>query len=174
MRKPIEEFFWWKAFVAFNRGLLLFCCLSAVGTIFASVLLRYVFKSDLYGLEEIVTLATMWLYFMGGVDGSYEDSHIDADVLSLAIKSEKTKRILKIIIKAICLIVSIFFCKMGHRLFELGGHCGWRDTDPTDSHAAVPYAPFRCVYSHGILQCLSSDQCDFGQNPPETRCGKSK
>ena len=113
MRKPIEEFFWWKAFVAFNRGLLLFCCLIAVGTIFASVLMRYVFKSNLYGLEEIVTLATMWLYFMGGVDGSYEDSHIDADVLSLAIKSEKVKRVLKIIIKAVCLVVSIVFAKWG-------------------------------------------------------------
>lgn len=113
MRKPIEEFFWWKAFVAFNRGLLLFCCVISVGTIVASVLMRYVFKSDLYGLEEIITLATMWLYFMGGVDGSYEDSHIDADVMSLIIKSDKTKRILKIFIKVVCLGVSIVFAKWG-------------------------------------------------------------
>lgn len=113
MRKPIEEFFLWKAFVAVNRGLLLLCCLIAVGTIAASVLMRYVFKSDLYGLEEIVTLATMWLYFMGGVDGSYEDSHIDADVLSLFVKSDKVKRIFKIFIKVVCLVVSIVFAKWG-------------------------------------------------------------
>ncbi len=31
----------------------------------AEVVLRYVFKSDLFGIEEIVVIAAFWLYFMG-------------------------------------------------------------------------------------------------------------
>lgn len=113
MGKPIEEYFLWKLFVKLNRSLLLLCSIIAVGTIVTSVVLRYVFKSDLYGLEEIITLATMWLYFMGGVDGSYEDVHIDADVLSLVIKSKKAKRALRIFVKGVCLAVSVVFAKWG-------------------------------------------------------------
>ena len=117
-RKPIEDYLAWKIFVKFNRGLLLFCALSALLTIFASVVMRYVFKSDLHGMEEIVTLATMWLYFMGGVDGSYEDSHIDADVMGLLIKSDKVKHIIKIVVKVICLAVSVVFAKWGIDYFK--------------------------------------------------------
>ncbi len=111
--KRIEEFFAWRAIVTLLRVTLIFCSASAVLCIVVSVFMRYVFKTSLFGVEEIILLVAMWLYFIGGVYGSYKDNHITADVLSTYVKSEKIKKALRVFVSVLCLLISIVFAAWG-------------------------------------------------------------
>lgn len=73
-----------------------------------TVLLRYIFKMDLFGIEELIIIPSIWLYFMGASYASYEKSHISADIVSSYIKNEKTLIAISIIRGVLsCIIVSI-------------------------------------------------------------------
>ena len=49
----------------------------------------------------------LWLYFIGGLYGNYEDCHIKADVLSMFVKRESSLRLFGILTKGISLAISI-------------------------------------------------------------------
>ena len=107
------------------RIILVFCSAGAVLCIVVGVFMRYVLKSSLFGVEEIILLIAMWLYFIGGVYGSYKDNHITADVLSTYVKSERIKRFLRIFVTAFCLVISVIFAVWGityiNWCFQVGG-----------------------------------------------------
>jgi TRAP-type C4-dicarboxylate transport system permease small subunit len=111
--KRIEEFSAWRLIIKLLRVILIFCSASAILCIVTSVLTRYILKTSMFGVEEIILLVAMWLYFIGGVYGSYKDNHITADVLSTYVKSEKTKRILRIFVTGLCLVISIILAVWG-------------------------------------------------------------
>ncbi|MDI9493311.1 MAG: TRAP transporter small permease subunit [Bacillota bacterium] len=123
--KKIEEFFVWRLIIKLVRIILILCSASAILFIVISVLTRYVFKVSMFGVEEIILLIAMWLYFIGGVYGSYKDNHITADVLSTYVKSEKIKRALRIFVTGLCLVISIILAVWGiiyiNWSFQVGG-----------------------------------------------------
>ncbi len=75
--------------------------------LFLSVTFRYVLKIDLFGIEELLLIPTFLLYFIGAAQGSYEGSHITADILESYIKSEKIKAWNRLITSAVTLIVCL-------------------------------------------------------------------
>lgn len=85
----------------------------------ATVLLRYVFKTNLFGIEEIILTVAMWFYFLGGANGSMEDSQISADIVSVFIKSEKVRRWLSLFTRVIEIVVLVFFIVMTVRLLAI-------------------------------------------------------
>lgn len=68
--------------------------------------MRYILKKDFYGLEEIVMLFAFWQYFIGTSYAGYEDSHIEADMISPYIKSFRFKKILAIIKYTLSLLLA--------------------------------------------------------------------
>jgi len=87
----ITKTLFWKIMHASVKCVMITC--SAVSTIciILSVVLRYIFKSNFYGSDEIILLFAFWLYFMGAVSGSYENSHIKADLLNVYLKNIRIK-----------------------------------------------------------------------------------
>ena len=80
----------WKGLLVFQRGFIIIAgCVVAV-LIFVEVMLRYVFGSPLFGVEELVTMIAMWLYFLGASYGAYERSHIKAELVHLWFKSPRS------------------------------------------------------------------------------------
>ena len=71
-----------------------------------AVIKRYFFKGNLYGSDEIIMLFAFWLYFMGAVYGSYEDSHIKADLLNVYIRNMRCKDGLALISQALTVLVN--------------------------------------------------------------------
>ena len=57
------------------------------------VFVRYVLKSDLFGIEEVILAAVFYLYFFGGSLAGYEDSQIKADLISGALRNKPTMSI---------------------------------------------------------------------------------
>ncbi len=62
----------WKILAKLQEYVLVLTSSFLALAMFAEAFLRYVFKSDLFGIEEVLLLVVMWLYFIGGAYGSYE------------------------------------------------------------------------------------------------------
>ena len=58
---------------------------------------RYIFKTDLFGAEELILFAAFWLYFIGSALGTKEDSQISADMTSLFIKNKKVLAAIRVV-----------------------------------------------------------------------------
>lgn len=94
----------------FISGLVIFLAMVA------EVLLRYVLKMNLFGIDEIILCFAMWFYFFGGINGSKEDSQVRADILSLFFKSKKTVWIIRLVSRIIEIIVTIFLTILAYDL----------------------------------------------------------
>jgi len=81
---------------------------------------RYLFQIDFYGLEEVIILVAFWMYFFGGSYGSYERSHITADIVTVYVTNEKLKRILMLISSLITTVICLLFTYWAYGLFIWG------------------------------------------------------
>ncbi|WP_308009106.1 TRAP transporter small permease [uncultured Fusobacterium sp.] len=81
--------------------------------IFIGAMMRYIFKIDFYGSEEIILFISFWLYFTGSAVAAKKNSHIDANMLSIFIKNQKTLQIFSLIKNLIALFIAVivtFWC----------------------------------------------------------------
>lgn len=70
------------------------------------VISRYVFETPMMGLEEMALIPTMWLYILGAVNASREDTQIRANVLDIFLKTDRARHWLAVISESISLIIS--------------------------------------------------------------------
>jgi len=111
-------------------------CITGAGAtllVLTGAIFRYVFKIDFFGAEEILTLLAFWLYFIGGAYGSYEDSHISADVVNSFVKNEKVLKILAIIKYSLSTVISAVVT------YWAINHISWLfETNPKTSVFKIP------------------------------------
>jgi TRAP-type transport system small permease protein len=81
------------------------------------VILRYVLKMPLMGIEEIMLFPTIWLYMLGGGIASRERDHIQAGILTLYIKSERTMKIFFFVRTVVAFLVSCWLTYWAFRYF---------------------------------------------------------
>ncbi len=79
-------------------------CLVAIGQ-FIQVITRYVLEIPVMGLEESLLYPTMWLYMLGAVNASRENTHIRANVLEIFLKSPRQVALLALVGEALSLII---------------------------------------------------------------------
>jgi TRAP-type C4-dicarboxylate transport system permease small subunit len=82
--------------------------------------MRYLFEEDLFGAEELILLAAFWLYFLGASIGSYEKSHITADILSFLVKTQKAKAIIAVINSMLTSALFLYATYWGFNFFVWG------------------------------------------------------
>ncbi|WP_282182199.1 TRAP transporter small permease [Aliiroseovarius marinus] len=82
-------------------------CVVALGQ-FVQVITRYVLEIPVMGLEESLLYPTMWLYMLGAVNASRENTHIRANVLEIFLSSTKQHQVLAVIGEIISLTIGIW------------------------------------------------------------------
>ena len=88
------------------QGFILFLLMMGVMLlVFIQVLLRYVLRAPLMGIEELLLFPTIWLYLLGGAAASWERSHISCGILTLYIKQETSKIIFNLVKNGLSLVV---------------------------------------------------------------------
>lgn len=75
---------------------------------FVQVVTRYIFEVPIMGLEETIIIPTLWLYMLGAVNASREDTQIRANVLEIFIKTERGHTILALIGEVISFVISLW------------------------------------------------------------------
>lgn len=88
-------------------------------TVVLQVLLRYVFKVPLFGLEEFSRLVAVWVYFLGAIFGTKWDAHVQGDVAGRIFSTDRSKAIVKVIAWVLSLFVCILF------LYHSAKYCIW-------------------------------------------------
>lgn len=120
-RKCLEEYFEgfapWRWLHGLFKYLTIFFLMATVLVIFSIVLSRYVFRTNLFGLDEILNICALWLYFIGGIYGTYEESHIQGDLLNLAFKKRWQYKAHKIYIYVFCTALMALWSYWGIRFF---------------------------------------------------------
>ena len=99
-------------------------------TFFLVVLFRYVLESDLFAYEEWLLPICFWLYFLGGALGTYDDVHINADLLGAISTSPRFLWLRKIGITIIELIIVLFVVYWAYLMLadEIAAYPGWKTT----------------------------------------------
>ena len=99
-------------------------------TFFLVVLFRYGLESDLFAYEEWLLSICFWLYLLGGALGTYDDVHINADLLGTISDSPKFLWLRKIAITTIELIIVLFVVYWAYLMLadEIALYPGWKTT----------------------------------------------
>lgn len=119
MRNKVESFFLWKWLLSIERFAMVFSSIAIIITIVAGVICRYFLNINFAGSDELLVILALWLYYIGGLYGNYEDSQIKADVLSIFIHKNEIIHILNIIVKAISLATSIYLGVWAYQYLQL-------------------------------------------------------
>lgn len=92
----------------FFRYLLTALISTVAASQFIQVVTRYVFETPIMGLEETALIPTIWLYIMGSVNASREDTQIRANVLEIFLSTEKARALLQTLSEIISIGISIW------------------------------------------------------------------
>jgi TRAP-type C4-dicarboxylate transport system permease small subunit len=104
---------WIKKFnsclAALQRGFLFFTMALLTSAMFIEIVSRYIFHNSFFGLEDFIGYFAMWVYFIGSAYGSYERSHVKAELIRTIIHSKRTYNIIRAVSAAISTTVSCIF-----------------------------------------------------------------
>lgn len=110
----------WNSLAGLQRWFLIVAGMFVSVLVFVEVMLRYVFGSPLFGIEELVCLIAMWLYFIGATYGAYERSHIKAELAYLWFKTPKSYALVRSVSSGITLVLAIIMIKWSYPYFIWG------------------------------------------------------
>lgn len=117
MENKLERTAFWNGLVKFLRGGLIVASILVTLITFAAVITRAL-NINFLGYEEILIICAFWLYMLGTAYGSYEDSHIKADVIVVMMPDGRTKQLLALIRNVFSLILGLIFLGWAFQLFQ--------------------------------------------------------
>ena len=82
--------------------------LGITALVFVQVILRYVLRAPLMGIEELLLFPTVWLYMLGGVNASSQRTQIVCRVLEIFFKTRRPIAVIRMAGSVISVIVLIF------------------------------------------------------------------
>ena len=99
-------------------------------TFLCVVILRYGFQADLFAYEEWLLIICFWLYFMASALGTYENSHVNADLLSYLTDNARLNWLRAVVIGVIELLVSLAVVYWAILMVaeEIGTYPNWQST----------------------------------------------
>lgn len=104
----LEKTLFWRALPRILRfGLIVSSILVTLIT-FGSVVLREL-NMNFLGYEEILIICAFWLYMLGTAYGSYEKSHITADIIVIMMPESFLKSIIALIRNTLTVVLGIIF-----------------------------------------------------------------
>ena len=113
---------------------------------FYQVLMRYVFEIPVMGLEAVLVYPTLWLYFLGSVNASREDTQIKANVLDVFLKTDRAKLKVRLVADLMALTVSLWLTYWAWDYFRYALRV-WKES-PT---LYIPTFYAECAFFLGLL-----------------------
>ena len=68
------------------QGISIIASSTCLFLMLAEIFVRYILRRPLMGIEEVTCMIAFWAYFMGAVHGTFEKSHIQAQIIQVFIK----------------------------------------------------------------------------------------
>lgn len=99
-------------------GIISFLMLFVGVLMFIQVILRYVLRMPLMGIEELLMFPTIWLYMLGGAHASYTRTHISCGVLTLMIKRKRSFALFNMVKTVISIVVALWLSRWAWWFFS--------------------------------------------------------
>jgi len=90
------------------KTIIIVVTVMATCTMFLQVVTRYVFELSISGLDELTGHTAVWLYLMGAAYGTYERSHIKADMMHLFIRNQQILSGIRVFSTGVAVFVSSY------------------------------------------------------------------
>ncbi|TFH85173.1 TRAP transporter small permease [Billgrantia azerbaijanica] len=94
----------------------LFIAFAMVG----GIIFRTLLGVQVFGLEELVLMAAMWLYMLGAALASRERSHLSADFFQAFSDNEALHDTMRLIATVLSVVMAAFFVNWSYSLFSWG------------------------------------------------------
>ena len=136
-----------------------FVCVASLimaATFFCVVILRYGFETDLFAYEEWLLIICFWLYFMASALGTYENSHVNADLLNYLTDNERLRWIRSVLVCSIELVVTLFAVYWAVLVLrdEISAYPYWQATIALKIPFIVPR--FALLFGFGLMAFYSA------------------
>lgn len=118
----------WAWIITANRWIVIISSLVLVSLICLQIILRYIFRSPLLGLEEIAIMVVPWLWFFGIAFASLKGFHISG---GFPVERQSIQNILRVVYPFVCVIVTLVFCYLTYQ------YCYWVAKEGVKSIALV-------------------------------------
>lgn len=118
----------YRVIITVQRAICYLCAIALPLIITYQVILRYVLKAPLMGIEELMTFFIIWLYMMGGSIASEQRSHISCGILTLYIKKEKTMALFNCANNLFSMIVCLWLTRWAFWYFTYSLNL-WKTSD---------------------------------------------
>lgn len=99
----------WAGLLRFQRWVMFLSCAAIIIGLFAEVVCRYILKTSIFGMNELVLIPAIWMYFIGASYAAHQGSHISANVLQVYLRSERAKAVLRLAIAIISIVLGVIF-----------------------------------------------------------------
>jgi len=113
---------------------------------FYQVVMRYILEIPVMGLEEILTYPILWLYFLGSVNASREDTQIKANVLDVFLKSDRARLKVRVIADVLSVITALWLTRWAWDYFKYALRV-WKES-PT---LYIPTFYAECAFFIGMV-----------------------
>lgn len=100
-----------KATNSIWNAIMIITCVAVTALIMIAALMRYILKIDFYGSEEIILYVAFWLYFIGSISSSRDNTHINANMISLFTHNPKIIRTIEACKTVFCLMIGLLALK---------------------------------------------------------------
>jgi TRAP-type transport system small permease protein len=112
-----------------NATIILSGCIMAL-TFFCVVVLRYGFSADLFAYEEWLLVIAFWFFFMGSAVATYENSHINADILGIFLSRPKTMWLRALVVMVIEFLILVYLSYLGFLMVldDVSDYPRWQTT----------------------------------------------
>ncbi|QTP57470.1 TRAP transporter small permease [Billgrantia antri] len=94
----------------------LFIAFAMVG----GILFRALLGIQVFGLEELVLMAAMWLYMLGAALASRERTHLSADFFQAFSDNEVLHSTMNLVATTLSLLLAVFFVRWSYSIFSWG------------------------------------------------------
>lgn len=81
---------------------------------------RALLDMPVFGLEELVLMAAMWLYMLGAALASRERSHLSADFIQSLTSNETLHDVMRLIATVLSVVMAAIFVTWSYSLFSWG------------------------------------------------------
>jgi TRAP-type C4-dicarboxylate transport system permease small subunit len=108
----------YRIIITVQRFIGLGTCILVPLIVVYQVILRYVLKAPLMGIEEMLIFPIIWMYMIGGSVASEQRNHIECGILTLYIKKVRSMQIFKCFKSLFSLGVAIWLCYWSHWYFS--------------------------------------------------------
>jgi TRAP-type C4-dicarboxylate transport system permease small subunit len=123
------------------------------------VILRYVFKAPLMGIEELLIFFIIWLYMLGGSVASEQRSHIECGILTLYIKKDSHMKLFNCFKSAFSLVICAWLIRWTFWFFTYSFKL-WKTSDilriPMFIGESALFVGFVLMFFFGVLELIDN------------------